>query len=141
MRKLLRAIGAIAGLALLGQPLAALADQPIAMYQTTDRNMDFQLDYCGKDGKHLCVTLLAARASGDVPRVRPWVGKKIIENAAPVGKNKWQGTVTLYGITGAGTMTLHPGTDFKIHGCAYVVVCTDQLLIPAVTQPAAAPAQ
>ena len=76
--------------------------------------------------------------------MRSWVGKKIVDNAEPIGNNKWQGTVTLYGITGFGTLMLHPGVDFKIHGCAYIVVCTDQLLIPALPPPVApapAPAQ
>jgi hypothetical protein len=131
MLKLMRT-AALASLTLVGlAPAAALADTPIAIYQTTDRNVDFQLAYCGPDNKNLCVTLLAARKSGDVAMARQNLGKKIIDQAAPVGKNQWYGTASYMGYTGAGTMTLRPGKDFTIHACVLMVICSDQMLIPA----------
>src|SRR5882757_310792 len=132
MQAWMRGAGAIAGLLLAGlAPVAALADTPFAVYQTTDRKMDFQLAHCGADEKALCVTLLAARGTADVPRVHAMLGRLIVDHAEPAGPNVWNGTISLYGFTGSGTLTLHPGTDFLLHGCAYEVICTDQVLIPA----------
>jgi len=131
MPKLLSNIAGLAGAALLMlSPVAAFADSSLGVYQTTDRKMDFGLSLCGS-GKDLCVRLLAARGSADVPQTHPFIGKLAVDRAKPVGTNVWKGSMTVQGYTADGTLTLHPGTNFVMHGCTYVVICQDFTLIPA----------
>jgi hypothetical protein len=131
MSRLLQTISGLGIAAMIGlSPVAAFADS-LGVYQTTDRKMDFGLNTCGADNKHLCVTLLAARGSANVPQTRPFIGKLAVSNAKPVGRNVWKGSMTVQGYTADGTLTLNPGVNFVMHGCTYVVICNDFTLIPA----------
>ena len=131
MRKSLSNLAALSGAALLTlSPVAAFADTSLGVYQTTDRKMDFGLALCGS-GRDLCVTLLAARGTADVPQTHPYIGKLAVDRAKPAGNNVWKGSMTVQGYTGSGTLTLKPGTNFVMHGCVYVVICSDFTLIPA----------
>ena len=131
MSRLLQTISALSVAALIGlSPVAAMADS-LGVYQTTDRKMDFGLDTCGADNKHLCVTLLAARGTAVTRQTQPFIGKLAVNQAKPAGHNVWKGSMTVQGYTGSGTLTLRPGTSFVLHGCTYVVVCADFTLIPA----------
>jgi uncharacterized protein (DUF2147 family) len=133
MSKLVRTFFGLGAAALMAlSPLTAFAaGTSLGTYQTTDRKMDYELTLCGKDEKHLCVKLAAARGSADTKQVHPYIGKLIVNQAKPTGKNKWAGVVTIQGYTGNGTLTLTPGKKFVMHGCVYVVVCSDFTLIPA----------
>ena len=133
MSKLVRTLSGLGAAALMSlSPLTAFAaDTSLGIYQTTDRKMDYQLALCGKDTKALCVKLLAARGTADTKQVHPYIGKLIVNQAKPTGKNKWAGTVTIQGYTGNGTLTLNPGKNFVMHGCLYIVICQDFTLIPA----------
>lgn len=140
MSRILTTLLSLGAAAMLSfQPLAAAAAaaatvpaaNDLGVYQTTDRKMDYQLTLCGTDNKHLCVMLTAARGSANTPKVKPYLGKMIISQAKPTGKNKWAGQVTMQGYTGDGTLTLNPGKNFIMHGCLYIVVCQDFTLIPA----------
>jgi hypothetical protein len=134
MMRLLRTIpGAAVALLAALSPMAAFAETstPIGVYQTTDRKMDFALALCGSDGKHLCVTLAAARGSADTRQTHPFIGKYVVDHAVPAGRNVWKGSMTVQGYTANGTLTLNPGKNFVMHGCAYVVICQDFTLIPA----------
>jgi len=129
--KLLQTISSLGVAALIGlSPVAAMADS-LGVYQTTDRKMDFGLDTCGADNKQLCVTLLAARGSALTRQTKPFVGKLAVNKAKPAGRNVWKGSMTVQGYTADGTLTLRPGKNFVMHGCTYVVVCSDFTLIPA----------
>ena len=131
MRTYLSTFAGIAGAVLVSlSPVAALADTSLGVYQTTDRKMDFGLTLCGS-GKDLCVKLLAARGSADVPQSRPFIGKYAVDRATPAGKNVWKGAMTVQGYTANGTLTLNPGVNFVMHGCTMVVICNDFTLIPA----------
>ena len=131
MSKLLRIIAGVGAVALMSlSPVAALADQSLGMYQTTDRKMDYDLRLCG-NGKQLCVKLADARGTAITKNTKPWIGKDIVVKANPTGSNAWKGQVTVSGYTMNGTLTLHPGKNFIMHGCTYVVVCNDFTLIPA----------
>ena len=135
MSKLLRTISSLAVVALAGlTPVASYAaatGTSLGMYQTTDRKMDFALALCGNSGKELCVTLAAARGSADVPQTRPFIGKYVVDHAKPAGNNVWKGSMTVQGNTMNGVLTLNPGVNFVMKGCAYVVICSDFTLIPA----------
>jgi hypothetical protein len=138
MRTLLSTVAGLGAAALMAaMPVAAIADQSLGIYQTTDRKMDFGLNRCGSSGKNLCVTLLAARGSADVPQVHPYLGKLAVNNATPTGPDRWKGHIVIQGFSGDGTLTLNPGTNFIMHGCTMVVVCADFTLIPALKQTAA----
>lgn len=131
MSKLLRTVIALGAAALMGlSPVAAFAETSLGVYQTTDRKMDYELSLCG-DGAQLCVKLLAARGTALTKQTRPYVGKFIVNKAKPGGKNKWNGRITIQGYTLDGSLKLRPGKDFVMHGCAYVVICSDFTLIPA----------
>lgn len=131
MRTYLSTFAGIAGAVLVAlSPVAAFAETSLGVYQTTDRKMDFGLTLCGS-GKDLCVKLLAARGSADVPQTRPFIGKLAVDRARPAGNNVWKGSMTVQGYTANGTLTLNPGVNFVMHGCTMVVVCSDFTLIPA----------
>jgi hypothetical protein len=114
-------------------PIAALAapSSPLGVFQTTDRKMDFTAALCGSDMKHLCVTLSGARGSAVTKYTKMYLGKYVVDHAKPVGANTWQGSMTVQGYTGTGTLVLNPGVNFVMHGCVYVVACQDFTLIPA----------
>ncbi|HVX71242.1 MAG TPA: hypothetical protein VHB19_00430 [Devosia sp.] len=134
MSNMLRTISSLGVAALVGlTPVAshAATAQSLGTYQTTDRKMDFALALCGNSGKELCVTLAAARGDADTPQTHPFIGKYVVDHAKPSGKNTWKGSMTVQGYTMNGTLTLKPGVNFVMHGCAYVVVCNDFTLIPA----------
>ncbi len=129
MKKLFRnALALGAALAMTMGPAASA--ESLGIYQTTDRKMDFDLVFCGKDESRLCVKLLDARGSARVPRVVRMIGKNIVDGARPAGKNKWKGTVHYGGHSMNGTLTLS-STKFVMAGCAYIVICDDITLIPA----------
>ena len=131
MRTYLSMIAGAAGAVLMVlSPVAASADTSLGVYQTTDRKMDFGLSLCGS-GQDLCVRLLAARGTANVPQTRPFIGKLAVDRAKPAGKNVWKGSMTVQGYTANGTLTLNPGKNFVMHGCTMVVVCSDFTLIPA----------
>src|SRR5688572_16115776 len=69
---------------------ALAATQDLGVYQTTDRKMDFHLTTCGKDDKALCVKLEKARGSSATAQVKPYIGKLVVKQARPAGKNVWQ---------------------------------------------------
>jgi hypothetical protein len=102
----------------------------LGLYQTSDRKMDFQLFTCGS-GQDLCVKLLAARGSAATRQVKPYIGKLVVSNAKPAGKNVWKGVMRYgkYDLNGA--MTLRPGKSFTLQGCVYFVICDDITLVPA----------
>lgn len=130
MKNLLRRLLALAVAVALGtSPVLAAGASPEGLWQTTDRNMDFGLNFCG-DGKQICMTLIAARKSGDTANTRKYVGKYVLRNAKPAGQNVWKGSVNLLGHSGSGTFRFTPGVSFVISGCAYFVVCQDFTLIP-----------
>ncbi len=132
MHTMLRNAIAVSTAALMGLgPVAAFADSPLGVYQTTDRKMDYSLALCGAKGVDLCVTLTAARGTADTSQTHPFIGKYVVDHATPAGKNRWKGSMTVAGYTANGTLTLNPGTNFLMHGCVYVVVCSDFMLIPA----------
>ena len=134
MSNMLRTISSLGVAALVGlTPVAshAATAQSLGTYQTTDRKMDFALALCGNSGKELCVTLAAARCDAVTPQTHPFIGKYVVDHAKPAGKNVWKGSMTVQGYTADGTLTLHPGKDFVMHGCTYVVMCSDFTLIPA----------
>lgn len=132
MSSLLRTILSAAVVAAASlSPVAAFADTPLGIYQTTDRKMDYDLRLCGNGEKQLCVMLKDARGTALTEQTRKFVGKDIVRNATPAGKNVWKGSVSIAGRTLDGTLTLNAGTNFVMHGCLYVVVCNDFTLIPA----------
>jgi len=132
MSSLLRTILSAAVVAAASlSPVAAFADTSLGIYQTTDRKMDYDLRLCGNGEKQLCVMLKDARGTALTEQTRKFVGKDIVHNATPAGKNVWKGSVSIAGRTLDGTLTLNAGTNFVMHGCLYVVVCNDFTLIPA----------
>ena len=132
MKTVIHGLAGLGAAALMAMtPFAAFADTTIGVFQTTDRNMDYELRLCGKDEKQLCVKLLAARGSGKTKDTLKWIGKDIVANARPTGKNRWKGTVHIQGLTVDGDLKLSPGEKFVMSGCVYVVVCSDFMLIPA----------
>ena len=135
MSTLLRTVASLTIATLTGfAPVVAFAAEtmtPIGTYQTTDRKMDFALMACGPTGAKLCVKIAAARGDADSPRVHPYIGKYMVDHANPAGKNVWKGAMDFQGTKLDGSLTLKPGVSFVMHGCAYVVICSDFNLIPA----------
>ena len=132
MSKMLRTVSSLGIAAAISlSPAVAFADQPLGVYQTTDRKMDYTLSLCGKDEKQLCVVLTGIRGTADIPRTRAFLNKYVVDHGKPAGKNKWKGSISVSGYTANGTLTLHPGVNFVMHGCVYVVACQDFTLIPA----------
>ena len=126
MFKLLRVLIAILAVVLMSlSPVSAYAAKPkppkppppppvsLGTYQTTDRQMDFAVSLCGKKGNQLCLELAAVRGSADTARLRASVGKTVVKEANPAGKNKWNGVMSVSGYKIKGSMTLSP-TSFVL---------------------------
>jgi uncharacterized protein (DUF2147 family) len=134
MQKILRNVGAAsAALFMAFTPVAAFADT-IGVYQTTDRKMDYELRMCGDGMQDLCVKLTRAVGSALTPQTKKFLGKDIVSEATPAGKNTWKGSVQISGYTMDGTLKLTPGKKFVMSGCVYVFACSDFTLIPAKTK-------
>jgi uncharacterized protein (DUF2147 family) len=112
-------------------PAAGFADDQVTgLWQTTDRNMDYRAEMCGKDANQLCVTLTAARACGLTMKTQQYLGKLIVDHAAPNGRNRWRGTAYYNDWTITGDIVLVPGKSLTFSGCVLLVVCGDFMLIP-----------
>lgn len=129
MNGLLRKAVAL-GAAVMMSMTPVVAAESLGVYQTTDRKMDWKLDLCG-DGTQLCITLLDARDGSDTPAIKPWIGKLIVNGAKAAGKNKWKGKIRIGDYTLNGSLTLWPGEKLTMSGCAYIVICDETTLIPA----------
>ncbi len=130
MNGLLRNMVALGAVGMMSMS-PAFAGQSLGVYQTTDRKMDWGLELCGDDGKRLCITLLDARGGSDTPAIKPWIGKLIVSGAKPAGNNKWKGNIRIGDHTLNGSLTLWPGEKLVMAGCAYIVICDEATLIPA----------
>jgi uncharacterized protein (DUF2147 family) len=128
LRAMLKNVVALgAALMLTMSPVLA---KDLGIYQTSDRKMDFQLTTCG-GGQDLCVKLLKARGKSATKQIKPYIGKLVVKNAKPAGKNTWKGVMRFGKFDLNGSMTLKPGKSFYLSGCVYLVVCEDITLIPA----------
>lgn len=135
MQTMLRTIGGVAaGLFMALTPVVAFADTTIGVYQTTDRKMDYELRTCGSAENNLCVKLTRAVGSALTSQTKKFLGKDIVSQATPAGKNTWKGSVQISGYTMDGTLKLSPGKKFVMSGCVYVFACSDFTLIPAKTK-------
>lgn len=130
MNGLLRKSLALAAALMMSMSPVLAAGTSLGVYQTEDRKMDWGLDLCG-DGTQLCITLLEARGTSATPAIKPWIGKLIVSGAKAAGKNKWKGKIRLGEHTLNGSLTLWPGEKLVMAGCAYVIICDEATLIPA----------
>ena len=71
------------------------------------------------------------RAAAPTRAREPFIGKYIVENAKPAGKNVWKGTMTVAGLHRQRHADAEAGRELRHAGCAYVVICEDFNLIPA----------
>jgi len=135
MIKALRTAIVIAAAAIL--PMGpAFADTSLGIYQTKERDVDFELFLCGPDETLMCIYAREARGKARNQRVLPMLGTYIVQNAKPNGTNKWRGAVHYLGHSMVGGMTLWPGDRVTMSGCAYVFFCDDLTLYAAETAPA-----
>ncbi len=124
MTRLLRTVMGLTAAALMGfSPVAAFADTPLGKYQTADRLEDYEAYLCGQDDRFLCIKLLALRGDAVSDRGNKLVGTVVLNQAKPVGKNKWKGQITVEGKTAESTVTVRQGVALDVHACAYVVLC------------------
>jgi hypothetical protein len=128
MSRLLKTILALA--VALTMTMSPVLGKNLGVFQNEDRNMDFQFSTCGESKKELCAKLIAVRGGAKTSKTIPYVGKYVMRNAKPTGKNAWRGTIVFRDYELGGSIKLNPGKSVVLTGCIYVVVCDDLILLP-----------
>jgi uncharacterized protein (DUF2147 family) len=116
----------MAALVALGMVAPALAqDRSVEGLWQPDKNSDYRASLCGKDNDRFCLTVMALRGKMRKPENLEYLGKNIVNEAKPAGKNTWKGKINLLGISGDATITLLSSDQLHLKACAYVVVCKE----------------
>ena len=96
---------------------------PVEGLYSPDGVSDYRVSLCGPDKDALCVMVAALREGADNKRNRPYLGKNIIDEAAPKGENRWQGKLNLFGQSADGTMVFVAPDRIELKGCMLMVIC------------------
>ncbi len=80
---------------------------------------------CGDKGDRFCLTVVELRGKMRKPENLEYLGKTIVDQAKPAGKNVWKGKLDLFGVSGDATITLKNANTLHLKACAYVVVCKE----------------
>lgn len=116
----------MAALTALSMVAPALAqDNTVAGVWQPDANSDYQASLCGSSGDRFCLTVAELRGKMRKPENLDYLGKKIVDEAKPAGKNVWKGKLNLFGVSGDATITLKNANTLHLKACAYVVVCKE----------------
>lgn len=105
--------------------MPVLADELVGVFQTEGGGQDYEVTYCGPDGKQLCGKLVALHGADDTEGNRAFLGTYIVNQMVPTGKNTWKGQITINKNTASGTARLIPGKEIRLRGCAYIVLCAE----------------
>lgn len=115
------ALGLLAGMTVGG---AAQDLNPSGVWRP-DRNSHYEFSFCGRDESRLCGRLVALAGNMDKPRNQQYLNQVILNEAKPVGKNRWKGGMRLFGVSGEATVTLRGSNDLLVKMCAYIVICEE----------------
>ena len=116
----------VAALTALSMTAPALAqDATVAGIWMPDENSDYQASLCGPNGDRFCLTVKELRGRMRKPENLEYLGKAIVNQAKPSGKDRWKGKLNLFGVSGDATITLQNANTLHLKACAYVVVCKE----------------
>jgi uncharacterized protein (DUF2147 family) len=82
----------------------------------------YRMALCG-EGEDLCGTLTWLRDDVLNDETRPLLGRTMLDQARPIGDDRWAGTVSLLGHSLSGEVALVEDDRMSITGCVYWVVC------------------
>lgn len=108
----------------MGAPVLA-QDSGVAGVWQPDKNSDYTVSLCGSKGDRLCLVVSELRGSMRKPENLKYLGKTLINEAKPSGKNVWKGKIDFFGVSGDTTVTLKSADTLHLKACAYVVVCKE----------------
>ncbi len=115
-----------AALIALSMGVPALAqDTSVEGLWVPDKNSDYQASLCGEKGDRFCLTVVELRGNMRKPENLKYVGKNIVNEAKPSGKNRWKGKIDLLGVSGDATITLKNANTLHLKACAMFVVCKE----------------
>jgi uncharacterized protein (DUF2147 family) len=129
LQGLFRALTAIVvagGLSLSAMPV--LADEIVGIFQTEDGTQDYEVTLCG-DGTQLCGRLVGLHGAEDNATARQYLGTYIVKNLRKASENVWKGTITFKDKSANGSVTINPGKDLIMSGCAYIFFCANIRLV------------
>lgn len=98
------------------------AASPEGTWEIEMRDSRYGVELCG-DGTQLCGTLIWLGNGADNAENLPYMNTMIIDHAKPVGPNKWQGQLNLYGNKASGTITQVSADQITLQGCVLLVIC------------------
>jgi uncharacterized protein (DUF2147 family) len=90
-----------------------------------DKDSDYTASTCGPNNDRLCLTVTELRGGMRKPENLKYLGKDLIKQARPSGKNSWKGKIDFFGVSGDTTVTLRNADTLHLKACAYVVVCRE----------------
>ena len=115
-----------AALVALSMATPAMAqDNPVVGVWQPDKDSDYTATMCGAKQDRFCLTVSELRGGMRKPENLKYLGKDLIKQARPSGKNSWKGKIDFFGITGDTTVTLKNAVTLHLKACAYVVVCRE----------------
>lgn len=119
MKTLVRTlVAAVLSVALVAPASASLS----GIWEIETKDSRYDVTMCG-DGTELCAELIWLGNGGDTAKNRPYLNTLLIDQARPVGPNKWKGELNLFGQTASGTITRLGEDTVRIQGCVLFVVC------------------
>lgn len=108
----------------LAAPIAAQDSTVVGVWQP-DKDSDYTVSMCGDKGDRLCFTVTELRGGMRKPENLKYLGKNLLNEAKPSGKNSWKGKIDFFGISGDATVTLKSTNTLHLKACAYIVVCRE----------------
>ncbi len=103
---------------------AAAQASPVGMWEIEMGDSRYDVTMCG-DGTQLCARLVWLGNGADNEENMPYLNTLLIDEAVPVGKNEWKGTLHLFGQTADGTIRQVSEDHISLRGCVALVLCRD----------------
>lgn len=119
-------IGFVLSLSLAAAPFVSIAQElpsPEGLWEVDSEDSRYEVELCGEDNDHLCGTLVWLGDSADNEDNRPYLNTMIVDHAAPVDENEWEGTLELFGHSAKGTIEQIDANTIELVGCTLLVVC------------------
>lgn len=116
----------VAALCALSMAVPAVAqDHAVVGVWQPDKDSDYTASMCGPKGDRFCLSVTELRGGMRKPENLKYLGKNLINQAKPSGKNTWKGKIDLFGVSGDTTITLKDANTLHLKACAYIVVCKE----------------
>lgn len=122
-----RFLSGVLALAMGVAPALAEPFDPTGIWEASDGESRYDVSLCG-DGTQLCGKLIWIRPDVINERNKSYIDTYIVNGARRVSDREWRGTISLYGVNVAGSVTRLGADLMQVRGCALVIICERQIV-------------